>query len=220
MLGKSWSSILVLRRWGPVGEQAAVATRSVKFTRDSSQDFMESRAISRLMCGSLLPGDDYGPSEGAGMRLLSPSTDLHRLALPAADTPGLPAHLLRRLSKGVVRFPGLDRHVDPPVHVPVMSRLGAVDAAKRLCHHAAGQLCAGQPRAGKERGREAGRPSKVQARRQCFAEAPAEGRARRGRGAHARRRAGPESARGGHTERGQQQRLGATQGAEETREES
>jgi hypothetical protein len=64
--------------------------------------------------------------------------DLHRPALPAADAARLPAHLLRRLSEGVVCFPSLDGYVDSPVHVPLVPRIGAVHAAQRLCHDAAG----------------------------------------------------------------------------------
>jgi hypothetical protein len=84
-----------------------------------------------------------GPNEDedAGMRLLIDTTaDLHRLALPAAHAPRLPAHLLRRMPEGMVRLPSVYRYIDTPVYLPFVSRLGTNDAAKRLCHHPARQL--------------------------------------------------------------------------------
>jgi hypothetical protein len=106
--------------------------------------------------------------------------DLHRPALPAAHASRLPAHLLRRLSEGMVCFPSIDCHLDPSLYLPVVSRLGAVDAAQCFCHDIVGQLCPIQPAAGEERGREAGGQDQVQAWRQCPAETAPEGRARRG----------------------------------------
>jgi hypothetical protein len=61
--------------------------------------------------------------------LIATTADLHRPALPTAHAARLPAHLLRRLSEGMVRIPGLDGDVDTPVHMPLVSRLGAVHAA-------------------------------------------------------------------------------------------
>lgn len=79
------------------------------------------------------------------------TVDLHRPAVPAADAARLPAHLLWGLSEGMVCFPGIDGGVDSPVYVPLVPRLGALDAAECLCDDAAGQLRAVQPRARKER---------------------------------------------------------------------
>jgi hypothetical protein len=61
--------------------------------------------------------------------LIATTADLHRPTLPTAHAARLPAHLLRRLSEGMVRIPGLDGDVDTPVHMPLVSRLGAVHAA-------------------------------------------------------------------------------------------
>jgi hypothetical protein len=84
------------------------------------------------------------------MLIATPTSDLHRPALPTAHAARLPAHLLRRLSEGMVRVPGLDGDVDTPVHLPLVPRLGAVHAAQRLCDDAARQLRAQQPRAREE----------------------------------------------------------------------
>ena len=68
-----------------------------------------------------------------GTRLLTvPCSDLYRSPLPAAHPPRLPAHLLRRLPEGVVRFPSLDRYLETPVYMSIMSRLRTHHAAQ--CH--------------------------------------------------------------------------------------
>jgi hypothetical protein len=80
------------------------------------------------------------------MLIATTASDLHRLALPTAHAARLPAHLLRRLLEGVVRFSGLDGDIDPPVHMPLVPSLGAVHTAQRLCDDAARQLREVQPR--------------------------------------------------------------------------
>jgi hypothetical protein len=80
----------------------------------------------------------------------------------------------------MVRLPSLDRDVDTPVHLPLMSRLGPHHATQRDRHDAPRHIPESEPRKRQERGREAGGPGEVQAGRQCAAEAEAERRARRG----------------------------------------
>lgn len=60
------------------------------------------------------------------------ASDLYRSPLPAAHTPRLPAYLLRRVLERMVRFSGFVGDLDTSVHMPVVSRLGAHDAAQ--CH--------------------------------------------------------------------------------------
>lgn len=69
--------------------------------------------------------------------LTVPRPDMYRPALPAPHSARLPAYLLRRMSKGMVPIPGSLCDVASSVHMPVMSRLGAYDAAQCDRHHPA-----------------------------------------------------------------------------------
>lgn len=87
-------------------------------------------------------------SEGTatGVSLLTTDwADLYRPALPAAHAARLPAHLLWRLLEGVVRIPGLDCDIDSPVHLPLMSCLGADHTAECHGHDTAGYIFEGEP---------------------------------------------------------------------------
>lgn len=121
--------------------------------------------------------DVLGKSRSTTTRrlLTRPWPDLYRRALPAAHTARLPAHLLRRLSEGVVRLPSLDRHVDTPVHLPLVPGLGAHHTAQCHRHHAARHLPQGEPPERQKRPREAGGPRQIPARRQCATQAQAPG---------------------------------------------
>jgi hypothetical protein len=81
----------------------------------------------------------------AGIHLLiARHLDMYRHPLPAAHAPRLPAHLLRRLPQGVVPVPSLDRDLNPPIHLPVMPRFGALDAAQCHRYDAPGYVCEGE----------------------------------------------------------------------------
>jgi hypothetical protein len=129
--------------------------------------------------------------------LTASHADMHRPALPAAHAARLPTHLLRRVPEGVVRLPGLDGHLDPPVHLPGMPCLGARDQAKRHRHDAARHVHTGTPAQGKERSREAGRQGQVQLRRRRHAQAAEARRPGRRRGAQAARRGAAAELEGG-----------------------
>lgn len=86
----------------------------------------------------------------------------------------------------MVRLPSLDRNVAPPIHVSVMSRVGAVYSAQRHSHNVARYVHQSEPGARKERGREESGSGEVSVRGQRTPEAAEErwGRRRGGEEGH------------------------------------
>ena len=83
---------------------------------------------------------------------------MHRHPLSAFDTSGLPTHLLRFLSKGMVLLAGISSYTldQEPIHLSIMSSFRARDEAKCHCHYIArhvstGESGKGQVGAGEER---------------------------------------------------------------------
>jgi hypothetical protein len=71
-----------------------------------------------------------------GIHLLTTlSSDMYRPPLPTAHPSRLPTHLLWCLPERMVCLPGLDCDLYPPVHMPVMPRVGAYHSTQCDRHH-------------------------------------------------------------------------------------